>query len=341
MNSHSTEKLSKLLLEAEGASFFQSIEYVHFLAGQKEVDLFQFLAYECPHVTAAGYVIAEKGFLKRLFTARAIIHGGLIIDPLQCSDEELLLYLTQLIRRVKATGAIYLEIRNYSSYSNWMNVFTTAGFQYQAHLTVHLPLRGIQQVYGGLSESRRRQLKIAQKSGARYYKSKAPEDMRHFYMILQQLYKNKIKKPLFSVEFFEQLLQLDSCHFFVVLVQDKVIGGSVCVSYNNRIMYEWYVCGLDSEFPRCYPSVLATWAGIEYASLNNFELFDMMGAGKPGLPYGVRDFKLRFGGELVEYGRFVYVFRPFKYAFGKLVMSLRTLIGRSATMLFGNARFVR
>ena len=49
----------------------------------------------------------------------------------------------------------------------------------------------------------------------------------------------------------------------------------------------------------------------------------MMGAGAPGDGgYGVRDFKAKFGGELVEYGRFKYVCNPVLYAIGKLGVAI-------------------
>ena len=35
------------------------------------------------------------------------------------------------------------------------------------------------------------------------------------------------------------------------------------------------------------------------------------GAGKPDKPYGVRDYKLKFGGQLVNWGRFEKVHKPF------------------------------
>jgi hypothetical protein len=43
-----------------------------------------------------------------------------------------------------------------------------------------------------------------------------------------------------------------------------------------------------------------------------------MGAGKPDIPYGVRDFKMEFGGELVEHGRFLCVRKPLLYWIGEL-----------------------
>ena len=49
----------------------------------------------------------------------------------------------------------------------------------------------------------------------------------------------------------------------------------------------------------------------------------MMGAGKPDDGgYGVRDFKLKFGGELLELGRYVYVSNPLLFNIGKLGVKL-------------------
>ena len=48
-----------------------------------------------------------------------------------------------------------------------------------------------------------------------------------------------------------------------------------------------------------------------------------MGAGKPNQAYGVRDFKSKFGGDLVEHGRFLFVSKPLIYNFSKFILSLK------------------
>ena len=48
-----------------------------------------------------------------------------------------------------------------------------------------------------------------------------------------------------------------------------------------------------------------------------FEYFDFCGAVKPDKPYGVRDYKLKFGGQLVNWGRFEKVHKPFLMEIGK------------------------
>lgn len=49
---------------------------------------------------------------------------------------------------------------------------------------------------------------------------------------------------------------------------------------DEKVLYEWFVCGDDGELPKVYP-VMATRAGIEYAVNNGYLMFDFMGAGKP------------------------------------------------------------
>jgi len=47
-----------------------------------------------------------------------------------------------------------------------------------------------------------------------------------------------------------------------------------------------------------------------------------MGAGKPDEDYGVREFKSKFGGELVNYGRFIRINNPFYYKLGELGLKI-------------------
>ena len=87
---------------------------------------------------------------------------------------------------------------------------------------------------------------------------------------------------------------------------------------DERTAYEWFECGLNAEYKDQYPSVMATYAGIQLAKQTGCTRYDMMGAGEPGVPYGVRDFKAEFGGQLVEHGRFLCVTKPLLYKIGTI-----------------------
>ncbi|MDR1698885.1 MAG: aminoacyltransferase [Prevotellaceae bacterium] len=173
-----------------------------------------------------------------------------------------------------------------------------------------------------ISTTKRRDIRISEKNGAKIVEISNKQNVRDYYNLLNELYLTKIKTPLFPFEFFEQLTQLPECKIFGVKYQEQIIGGSVCILYKNNVVYEWFACGLDRKFKNIYPSTLATWAGIQYAAANNYKYFDMMGAGKPNEEYGVRDFKVKFGGDLVEHGRFLYITQPLLYKLGKKIIQI-------------------
>ena len=275
-----------------------------------------------------GYITRERNAIKQFFTRRAIIIGGPVIDEDATTEE-----ITALLNAVKklqrsdlqpkgrttatrSTGLspIYIETRNFHDYSKWKSVFEANGFAYQPHLNIQVTCDETHT----LSEQRIRQVKKALKNGAEICEAQSEQEIRDWYLILSQLYREKVRTPLFSEEFFLRFYRNGVGKYLLVKHQGKVIGGMMCPKRDGRAIYEWYVCGLDEDYREMYPSVVATYAAIEYAKANSLPLFDFMGAGKPDIPYGVRDFKMEFGGELVEYGRFLCIRKPLLYWIGRL-----------------------
>ena len=82
-------------------------------------------------------------------------------------------------------------------------------------------------------------------------------------------------------------------------------------------MYDWYAGSYQAYYKK-YPNDLIPWKAFLGGQKNGFKKFDFGGAGKPGIPYGVRDYKKKFGGEFVNYGRFEQVHKPFLFQIGKL-----------------------
>ena len=153
----------------------------------------------------------------------------------------------------------------------------------------------------------------ATKNGTEIRVAENEQQITSFYFILKELYQKKVKKVLppldFVLDFFIQCQKQGKGIILLAFKEDRVIGGMMCPVQDRKVMYEWYVCGLDKEYPLNHPSIMVTWHALLYACDNGIQTFDFMGLGKPGIPYGVRDFKLRFGGEVVNYGRYTKVFR--------------------------------
>ena len=258
-----------------------------------------------------GYITRETNPIKQLFTSRSIVIGGLLLDE-SISDNA----MTALLCAVKRVtrSSIYVETRNFHDYSHWKSVFASNGFAYHPHLNIQVACNTMHT----MSEQRQRQVRKALKNGVVITEPQSEQEIRDWYQILRQLYRQKVRTPLWSEAFFLQFYRSGVGKYLLVKYEGKVIGGMMCPIFAGKAIYEWYVCGLDEEYKEQYPSVMATYAAIEYAKQKGIPTFDFMGAGVPEKPYGVRDFKMEFGGEAVEYGRYLCVRKPLLYKIGKL-----------------------
>ena len=263
-----------------------------------------------------GFVTVEQSRWRQFFTRRAIINGG----PLLAEDisTEALRLLLQRLREEVSKEAIYIEMRNFHDYSRWKDRFEACGFAYQPHLNFHLDCSEEAVIQCNMHESRRRQVRKGLASGAVIEEAKTEQEVRDFYRILEQLYRRKVKTPLFGLEFFLAFFRQEWGKYLLVKYEGKVIGGMMCPILEGRTIYEWYVCGLDEPYREQHPSVLATYAAMQYAAEHGLPRFDFMGAGKPGEDYGVRAFKAQMGGQLVEHGRFLLIAKPLLYRIGVL-----------------------
>ena len=89
---------------------------------------------------------------------------------------------------------------------------------------------------------------------------------------------------------------------------DVYVAVSVELLYKG-VMYGWYG-GVDRAYAGYTPGELLAWHILKWGVGNGYHLYDFGGAGKPDVEYGVRDFKAKFGGDLVCYGRNICVHAP-------------------------------
>ena len=318
------------LIEASAtATWFQTDEAYNFYASVSEMIPFATAIENNGKLRAVcvGYTTKENNAIKQHLTCRAIIIGGPLLAD-DATDEEVAILL-QAIRRL-GDKAIYVETRNFHDYSRWKAVFEANGFAYQLHLNFHVDTNSPEVVDQNLGKSRKRDIRTTIRDGVTPVYQPTIEQVRAYYDILLDLYKTKVKTPLFKWEWFEQLYKVNSARFILTELEGKIVGGTVCMVLPGKALYEWFACGIDGVYPHIYPSTYATYLGIKYAAENGYPLFDFMGAGKPDEPYGVRDFKAEFGGELVEHGRFLCIRKPLLYWIGK--MGVKWLKGRKRPM---------
>lgn len=303
----------RLLAETSPLStWFQTDEAYRFYLSVSDMCAFVYGVMEEDKLVGVivGYTTQEKCKLKQYFTARAIVVGGPLLD--ENISESALTVLLQTVKKQQGE-VIYIETRNLHDYSRWKTVFKANGFAYHPHLNIQVTCNTMHT----MSEQRQRQVKKAIKNGAEICEASSEQEIRDWYQILRQLYRQKVRTPLWSEAFFLQFYRSRVGKYLLVKYEGKVIGGMICPIFAGKAIYEWYVCGLDEAYRDQYPSVMATYAAIVYAKQKGLPIFDFMGAGVPDKPYGVRDFKMEFDGEVVEYGRYLHIRKPLLYKIGK------------------------
>ena len=299
------------------ATWFQTDEAYRFYQSVGGMQAFAYGVSEQGRLVGVivGYTTQEQSNFKQHFTCRTIIYGGPLLAN-DISNEA----LTALLKAIKRLGdkAIYVETRNFHDYSRWKSVFIANGFKYQSHLNFHVNTTSADLAQSNIGKHRWRYIRLSIRDGAQIVENPTIEQVRAFYSILQDLYRTKVKTPLWSWEFFERLYYIENAKFILVELDGKIVGGAACVCLPGKALYEWYACGLDNCRDDIRPTSVAIWGEIQYAAENGYPLFDFMGAGTPDQPYGVRDFKAEFGGELVEHGRFLCIRKPLLYTIGKM-----------------------
>ena len=308
------QQWSELVRTSETGTWFQSPEAYDFFASMPELmEPFVYGVERAGKLCAVcvGYVTKERNPIKQFFTRRAIIIGGVAVAANGAKED--MVILLNYVRKELKPKSIYIETRNFNDFSPWKEAFEAAGFVYKPHLNFH-----VDPSTNNLSDNRKRQLK---KSDAVVSEGVSELEIREWYEVLSELYRTKVKTPLWPIDFFLEAYRQGIAKFLLVKHEGRIIGGSMVVA-DERTVYEWFECGLNAECKDQYPSVMATWGGIQLAHQSGCTRYDMMGAGEPGVPYGVRDFKAEFGGQMVEHGRFLYVCKPMLYRLGVCVVKI-------------------
>ena len=313
----------KLLKDSPVASWFQSREAYCFFDSLGFMNAFVVAVAEGDELMGivVGYIQGDGGKLKQCVSRRAIITGGPLLSK-NITDAQLSALLTAVRQLPSVKRCIYIETRNLNDYSRWKDTFEACGFDYVPHYNFHQDTTSLEAIDSKLSCTRKRHIHVGLRDGATLCEATTEAEVEEFYSILAYLYRHKVKKPLPQIEFFKKIHSMPSAKILTVNYQGHVIGGMAYMELEGNVGYEWYVCGMDDKYKNLYPSELATYAGLQCAATHGCQRFDFMGAGKPGVPYGVRDFKALFGGELVEHGRFLHVCNPIVYWLGSIVLAM-------------------
>jgi len=293
-------------------TIFQSPEFYDFYKSVKNFSPYVFIARNDNNRIIGvllAVIIREHSNIYGYFSSRAVIYGGPLIDEKHKNKEELLNQILKTLVKKLKYKTIFIQFRNFFNFQdNLKKIFYENGFSYFDRINLLVNTVNKDQTLKEISNSKLRQIKAGLKKGCIIRPPKDINEVRIFYEMLYNLYRYKVIKPLPGWSFFEQFYYAtkeDKLGIIRLIIKEKnIIGGILSPVTPGRNIYEWYVFGLDKEYKKSYPSILATWSPIDHALNHKLDHLDFMGLGKPEEEYGVRDFKIKFGGKLVSYGRF-------------------------------------
>ena len=260
-------------------------------------------------------VIVNGGKLMRPLTARSIINGGPLIAD---NDEEVLkLLLTEYKKRLP-WYVVYTEIRPIYEIRLIENGLKCLGFERVGHYNIMLDLKKDEVLlWENLHKERRRNINHAMKMGLVVKEVTSDEEVTCVAELVKKTYKRK-QVPFSNHELISVLSHRmkQYVHFFAAFYDDRMIAGQVRLCY-GKMVYAWFA-GSDEAYLKLRPNDFLMWNVIKWAHNEGYEVFDFGGGGEPGVPYGVRDYKLKYGCEMYEYGRYLLKHHPFIYFMGKL-----------------------
>lgn len=264
-------------------------------------------------------ILKEGSSINGYFTSRSIIIEGPLIKD---NSQPVLEYLLREYLRIIKNRVIYTQFRNNIYWGELKKCFNNNGFLYEDHLDIiHTLDSDEDELWKKLDYSKRKNINSAIKKGLEIKQVDLETELITVYDILKAVYK-KAKLPLCSYEYLRISYNVFKNHLVGIgaYSNGKLIGFRLVLCY-KQLVYDWYAGSLE-EYLQYRPNDILPWEVMKWAKANGYKYFDFGGAGKPNVPYGVRDFKMKFGGDLINFGRFEKVHKPLLMIIGKVGLNL-------------------
>jgi len=267
-----------------------------------------------------GVIISENGVFLRHLSARAIAWGG----PLGLDDDTIAL-LVKEYEKALGKDVIYSQVRPVGREIGADNLMAS-GFKREPHLDIFNDLSAGEDVMlGKVHKERKRNIGRARNKGVIVRLAENESETEAAVTQILKLYATiGLPAPPRELLTGAKAAMGEAVKIFIALYDNKIIGSRFVLCYRDMV-YDWYA-GSDPAYHNKYVNDLLPWEVMLWASRNGFRIFDFGGAGDPREEYGVRDFKLRYGGVLEEVSRFTHVHRPLLMFIGERGIRLYGLI---------------
>lgn len=255
-------------------------------------------------VLVAQYM-TNGGTLASWITARSIITGGPLAKD---NDPAIIQVLLDAYKKQLPCLTIYSEIRPIYP------MYDITGWNRVGHYNLVMRLEKMEEeLFEQMHKERRRNVNQAIKAGLTFRELTSAEEIKQVVALIKKTYRRK-HVPIGYLNMFDKVQSIlrDYVHFFgCYTAEGQMIAGQVRLCYGT-LVYAWFA-GSDEEYFKLRPNDFTMWNVICWARENGYKEFDFGGGGEPGKPYGVRDYKLKYGCEMFDYGRYILAHRSVTY----------------------------
>jgi serine/alanine adding enzyme len=256
------------------------------------------------------------------FTARSIQ----FVEPIWRLDQAGLAGARQLIQRhdqIFQGRTLFAEVRSFFAAPDAADdPFLTEGYSYLGYRNILNDLRFTEEeLFAKLDKKCRNNVRSSVKHGVCIEEVEPLANVELFYQLVAESYAHA-RVPLSDISLFDNAfrkLPPKTCRVLIAKYQGDVVAAGCFLTYKERV-YAWYVG--TQRIPGVYPMVCLFWDAIKRFALEGYATFDFAGAGWEGEDYGPGRFKAKFGGQVLNYGRYRKVFSPAKLRYSETAYGL-------------------
>lgn len=264
-------------------------------------------------------IVSNGPTFTRAFTSRSIVIGGPIAED---NDPTIIGLLLREYKQRLPRYVVYTEIRPVFDLQGISETLLNLGYNRIGHYNLLMSITpDASDLWNGMHKERRRNVRKAQELGLEFREIVEQDEINEIIALILTTYKRK-RVPISSTDALKKANQFLSgnIRYFAAFYKGEMIAGQIRLYY-KKLAYAWYA-GSDEKHFKLYPNDFLMWNVICWSHKHGYRVFDFGGGGEPGIPYGVRDYKLKYGCDMHEFGRYLCIHHSFVYKMGKTAISL-------------------
>ena len=253
----------------------------------------------------------DAGVLAGRLMSHVSVRGGPLFVPRKEGVAGGAILLKELLMKAKAES-LYTRVYPLFDQPDQLSLLKESGFTREDWLNYLIDLiAGEKVLREKLTKHRRKGIQKAENLGLEVVDASSVGDIDTLYSLLLESHA-QARIPLQDKSLFEAMYRFLVPQGMAKMVMaysgEKPVAARVALTFSG-IIYDWYA-GSAPEAEETNANEFLAWRLMTWGYASGYRLFDFGGAGLPEEEYGPREFKRRFGGQLVNLGRFTVVHKP-------------------------------